>query len=496
MLSRPEVNIHFGKPIEVSEFLDRKTAVARRIAGFFSDSKREDVGLRNQAKRLTRRSMRSVYQSTEISLEHLFCYGLRACDEEVIDAQRFRRALFVATMELRQNEDVRLHPLLRNGISGLLTDRQFEPLQEVIDLAMCEGVLRVNNGHYLIDRAALDETYDFHEIRLQGMVQVIANEVEPVVPAVTAVRDAMSREKEFLGEHVSETIRVNDRRQFHHDYARFYREGVSKPAEYGEPFFLDGPDDEIGVLLVHGYLACPEQMRPLGDALHAAGCTVYGARLAGHGAVPEALQDVEWREWLRSVRKGYAALEARCKRVYLVGFSLGGLLSLLMASGRVRRVDGIVSINAPLRLRDPRAPLVPLIVRTLSTMRKLGITDWRASRRHHGESPELSYERDYLGGVREVRRAMAVCRRHMGRVECPTLVIQSRRDPIVASSSAGMIERQIGPDLCEICQVPYDHHLVVRGEGSEEVFARIQEFIMRTAGAEMTVSQSDLAIAS
>ncbi len=54
-----------------------------------------------------------------------------------------------------------------------------------------------------------------------------------------------------------------------------------------EPFFFPGND--IGVLVCHGFTGTTQSMRPLGEALAAAGYTVIGPRLAGHGISPAAM---------------------------------------------------------------------------------------------------------------------------------------------------------------------------------------------------------------
>ena len=56
---------------------------------------------------------------------------------------------------------------------------------------------------------------------------------------------------------------------------------------HGTPFLLNGRKSAVGIVLVHGYLSCPEQMRPLAERLHDAGYNVYVVRLDGHGRAGE-----------------------------------------------------------------------------------------------------------------------------------------------------------------------------------------------------------------
>ena len=82
--------------------------------------------------------------------------------------------------------------------------------------------------------------------------------------------------------------RALDRQQFAADYAAYAAEGESKPRSVGEPFLLKRRWARTGVLLIHGYLAAPEEVRLLGEFLHRHGFTVYGLQ-------PRTGRDLELR---------------------------------------------------------------------------------------------------------------------------------------------------------------------------------------------------------
>ena len=56
----------------------------------------------------------------------------------------------------------------------------------------------------------------------------------------------------------------------------------------------------LGIVLVHGFLASPAELRELGEKLAARGHAVIGVRLAGHGTSPWDLRDRSWQDWLES----------------------------------------------------------------------------------------------------------------------------------------------------------------------------------------------------
>ena len=67
------------------------------------------------------------------------------------------------------------------------------------------------------------------------------------------------------------------------EYEKNYSEGESKPPEIGMPFFLHSPGSDTGVLLIHGLMAAPEEVREWANFLHEKNLTVYAPRLSGHG---------------------------------------------------------------------------------------------------------------------------------------------------------------------------------------------------------------------
>jgi carboxylesterase len=128
-----------------------------------------------------------------------------------------------------------------------------------------------------------------------------------------------------------------------------------------EPFLLRG--GPTACLLLHGFSATPQEMRPLGDYLGERSFTALGVRLAGHATDPHDLSRTRWTDWLLDVENGLALLEGIAERVVLVGQSMGGMIALAAAARYP--VAGVVAMSTPFgtppdetasRLRRPKAP--------------------------------------------------------------------------------------------------------------------------------------------
>ncbi|GIT63574.1 MAG: hypothetical protein Ct9H300mP21_11200 [Pseudomonadota bacterium] len=69
----------------------------------------------------------------------------------------------------------------------------------------------------------------------------------------------------------------------------------------GDSFFLGG--GKIGVLLLHGLLQTPAEVRPPAKRFHDSGFTVSGVLLPGHGTTPENLNETSRQNGLEPVKK-------------------------------------------------------------------------------------------------------------------------------------------------------------------------------------------------
>ncbi len=99
-----------------------------------------------------------------------------------------------------------------------------------------------------------------------------------------------------------------------------------------EPFFWRAEGSSAAALLVHGFPGTPADLRPVGEALHEAGWTVQGLLLPGFGPQITRFGDYGCEDWQAAVHKALVALKQQYETVLLLGFSLGGALSLHVAA--------------------------------------------------------------------------------------------------------------------------------------------------------------------
>jgi carboxylesterase len=246
-----------------------------------------------------------------------------------------------------------------------------------------------------------------------------------------------------------------------------------------EPFHFRG--GTVGCLLLHGYTGTPKEMRELGEHLAAAGHTVLGIRLPGHGTNEGDLQRMRAADWLASVEDGRHLLRSSCTRLVLLGLSMGGVLSLLTAARHA--VDGVVAMATPYRTPDPRARWLRPLGRPLSLFWRYaakGPSDWRDRR---AEADHLSYRRLPVRAGLEVDKLIRTMRHHLPRVTAPALLIYSRGDAAVPPSHAEALHRALGSARKEIFWVENSGHVLTRDAERGRVFEAVSDFVRRIAEA-------------
>ncbi|HTO68897.1 MAG TPA: alpha/beta fold hydrolase [Myxococcota bacterium] len=215
------------------------------------------------------------------------------------------------------------------------------------------------------------------------------------------------------------------------------------------------------VLCLHGLTGTPYEVRPPAEALAEAGFYCEGPLLPGHGTTPRELNRTPRAAWLAASLASFDALAERHERVYVLGLSLGGLLSLAVAEARPA-VRGLVVLAVPLELAWFVRGAVPWLHRVVRGLPKTpAIRDSAARLRHPG------YDRMPLGAVNQLLSLAVEVRARLGAVAAPVQGIFSRLDPTVPAWNAELLLRELPPGDRELVWLERSGHVLpVDFEGS------------------------------
>ncbi|MEP6832178.1 MAG: alpha/beta fold hydrolase [Gemmatimonas sp.] len=98
-----------------------------------------------------------------------------------------------------------------------------------------------------------------------------------------------------------------------------------------EPVLLRGSETHA-VLLIHGFGDTPQSVRPLADALNAAGWTVKVVLLPGHGRPLREYAAARAADWVTHAQLSYRELRVTYENVVVCGISMGAALSTILAA--------------------------------------------------------------------------------------------------------------------------------------------------------------------
>ena len=482
LLSGVQIDVRFGDPILINKCLqdkaiERDIVATRRIN--FDDQIASRSIMRKQALKLMQRYMTAIYSMTTVNLDHLFASMLRFLPYKKIDKLDLCRRVFLAASQVQQHPDLFLNRSLQQDQVHLLTDDRFGKVDNFINVAEEKGNLKKTNRTLMIDKSTFTSAYEFHRARIDNPIDVIANAVEPLPELQRTLRRLAILPSFWIRKKVADYLISQEVEEYKKDYHRFYIQGESKPIDVGMPFLVKGKSKNVGVLLSHGYMAAPREVEKLARYLGSIGFWVYVPRLKGHGTSPDDLATRAYQDWMVSIDRGYAIISSICTRVVVGGFSTGAGLALDLAA-RINEVAGVFAVAAPMTLKDFSSKFAPAVDMWNRIMDKAyGVGPKMEFVENKPENPHINYLRNPISGVREIERLMDDLEPKLPNLKVPSLIVQSRRDPVVDPKGSRKIFELLGADDKEYRLFNFDRHGILLGEGSLKVHKAIGDFINR-----------------
>ncbi len=481
-LSGVDIDIRFGPPIDVLPYLkaaDIERDIARPDPVGFDDVLPSRNRMRKEALRLTQRCMSAIYGMTTVNHDHLFASILRAQPFTLVGVENLRRKVFLASLELKAMTGLHLHTGLAADQLHLLTDDRYAIARDFVEIALEKGNLHRSNGGLVKDWRKFSAPVKFHLARVANPIAVMANAVEPLGALQRSVRRIAWMPDFWVRRRVRNHLQQEALDEFAEEYRAYFNENESKPMDVGRPFLVKGGSRRLGIVLCHGYLAAPLEMRGLAEYLGRQGYWVYVPRLRGHGTSPVDLSGRTHEEWVRSVDRGFAIMSGCCRRVVAGGFSTGAGLALNLAA-RVDGLAGVFAVSAPMRLRDFKARFasaVDIWNRIMDKANRPGPKMEFVENRP--ENPHINYFRNPISGVREIERLMDDLEPRLERIAVPALILQASEDPIVDPRGSRKTFDRIGSPDKQYILFSFKRHGILLGEGCDRVYRAIGDFLDR-----------------
>jgi carboxylesterase len=235
-----------------------------------------------------------------------------------------------------------------------------------------------------------------------------------------------------------------------------------------EPFSHSGSSS--GVLVLHGFTGNPQSMRPLAEALAEAGFTVDLPLLPGHGTAVEDMLPTRWPDWSGAAESAYTKLAATCDEVAVVALSMGGTLACWLAE-RHPEIKGLAVVNPFI---DPPAESFRDVLRGLLEAGTSVAPGVGSDIAKEGMA-ESAYAGTPVAAVLSLFEGIDVVAAHLGAISCPVLLLSSRQDHVVPSSSGDVLEAGVAGPI-ERVWLENSFHVATLDNDADEVNARVVTF--------------------
>lgn len=420
------------------------------------------------------RAMHKMYDLVTINLSHLASVLILHLIDQGINTMAqsvFLRILYLMARYISHEQTIYLHrSLLKADTYRDLRDGSCLEFQSFLLSAQQAGLLKVDNLQIKF-LPKLREEHDFQTVRMENPICVYANECASIRGVSSALHRALTNHltlspKQWANYFFEDELHAYQ--QARAEFAKPIYDEVNKQqtaTKDARPFFLQPdhkPQKKISILLLHGFLASPYEMKGLGYDLAEEGYMVYGARLEGHGTSPCDLKDRSWQDWMRSLKRGYEILSSCSDHVMVVGFSTGGALTLRFAADRPEKLAGICAINTPLKFSNPNLVFVPLIHHANR------FAKWIAAQEgilpyiiNESEHPDINYRHIPVRALHELRLLVHEMENNLQRINCPTQIIQGDQEQVVNPVSGKLIRDQMVATTPKLIMVPSTRHGIV-----------------------------------
>ena len=219
----------------------------------------------------------------------------------------------------------------------------------------------------------------------------------------------------------------------------------------------------------------------MGEYLHQQGHTCLGIRLAGHATQPEDMVRSRWTDWTASVEDGYNLLCGLSEDIFLVGLSMGGILSLLMSTRL--KVKGVIAMSTPSRLPTDYPirllTFLSLFIRYRPKTKEPPGSGWfdKAAYKDH-----IAYRKNPVRSTAELKKLILEMRAALPRVAVPVLLMHSRDENYILPDNLEYIYEGLvnAPDKTKL-YITGSGHVLPRDAGREQVFRSAAEFIQRVS---------------
>jgi len=224
-------------------------------------------------------------------------------------------------------------------------------------------------------------------------------------------------------------------------------------------------NQSTGCLIIHGFGGSADEVSPLASRLKSKGYKVACPGLKGHTGRRSDLKRAGYTDWIKSAERGLVELMPGCNFVFIIGFSMGGLIAVNLALKY--DIAGIVTINTPIHYWDVRMILSNIV-------RGLVGRDFRIIKRYSRATVKFP-----VSALWNFRILLNKTKPLLSDIICPVLITQGLDDDTVRKSSAKYLFDSISSEIKRMKFYENSGHVMLHSPAAGNVIRDIEEFLER-----------------
>ncbi|OUR88322.1 acyltransferase [Cycloclasticus sp. 44_32_T64] len=434
--------------------------------------------------------MHAIYSNVTINIAHIaatFIMHFIDKGKTHVNKKKLHELIYHTIKVLQGDRSLSFHKTLKNpSIYRNLLMTKSETFNQFLRSAYKANILEASGAYYNFTEQ-LSSEHDFDSIRYKNPMVVNANEVSAIPQINQSIKRSLTFNFKKQLDEFAQMLFEDELLEYQWDLAQFTdtkHQEINQQQHINEqaalPYLLK-PTKNNGqcIVLIHGLLSTPAELRELAEKFFKLGYIVVGCRLKGHGTSPWDLHERTWQDWRQSVRQSIKIAHCYSKQVHLIGFSSGSLLALITAANSRLNISSVTACSTPIMLKDPLIQFVKVADTANKIIKKIsgseGILPFTENSPEH---PHINYHSTPVAAINQLLILIDKTTVRLKKLRCPVFLLQGDNDPVVDSMSMATLIKRIPSQLLSYQWISSNRHGILH-ENSDDCQQKVLDFICK-----------------
>ncbi|PLT27968.1 alpha/beta hydrolase [Peribacillus deserti] len=229
---------------------------------------------------------------------------------------------------------------------------------------------------------------------------------------------------------------------------------------------------KTGCLLIHGFTGSPYEVEPLSAYLqNNTSWKISVPLLPGHGD-GATLRGIKHLDWIQTAEEALLSLLHECEEVYVIGFSMGGIIACYLAAKY--QVSKLILLSAAAIYVNPRQ----IAADSLELVRDAFRGQLKNNELFIRYKTKIT--KTPISAVWQFHLLVKTHRSILNEIKIPAFIAQGGLDGIVPPKSAEYIYRSIPSSKKSLVIIDESKHLICHCKQNEKLFEEIYHFLKET----------------